>query len=48
MNFKEDIIFLLESYEKSYEKILTKLNEYDVEGLDNLIIVYYEKFIPNE
>ena len=37
MNLKEDIIFLLESYEKSYEKILTKLNEYDVEGLDNLI-----------
>ena len=37
MNLKEDIIFILESNEKSYEKILNKLNEYDVEGLDNLI-----------
>ena len=37
MNLKEKIIYFLESNEKTYEKVFTKLNNYDVVGLDNLI-----------
>lgn len=37
MNLKENIAFFLGSHEDAYKIILTKLNKYDVENLDNLI-----------